>query len=125
MKDCLDSAQKDAVKANRFVFTLADGKFGAGEKMKNSNYWKPYASDTSFDPTDGAQKVTLVKNNAGIQNIKAGGAMFMAYQYVDADGRTGDAGYVGFAEDPNATSEDSAYALTATAALAMAAATLF
>ncbi len=99
--------------------------------MKDNKYWKLDASNCSFDAKDGAQTVTMMRTNAGLQKIKAGGAIFGDLIYTDTNGSMNQEAYLGFANDPDAadtdgeTEEDSAFAMTATAALAVAAAALF
>ncbi len=98
--------------------------------MKDAKYWKLSASNCAFDAADGAQTVTMMRTNAGLQKIKAGGAIFGDLIYTDESGRMQEEAYIGFANDPsdesdNETEEDSAFAMTATAALAVAAAALF
>jgi len=99
--------------------------------MKDAKYWKLSASNCAFDAADGAQTVTMMRTNAGLQKIKAGGAIFGDLIYTDASGRMQEEAYIGFANDPSVesdddgTEEDSAFTMTATAALAVAAAALF
>lgn len=103
--------------------------------MKDNKYWKLDAKNCAFDAKDGAQTVTMMRTNAGLQKIKAGGAIYGDLIYTDASGSLNTEAYLGFASDPNAVDntggdggdagEDSAFAMTATAALAVAAAALF
>lgn len=95
--------------------------------MKDAKFWKLSASNCAFDAKDGAQTVAMMKTNAGLQKIKAGGAIYGDVIYTDAAGRIEAGTYVGFANDPADDSgsdggdgEDSAFAMTATAALAVA-----
>lgn len=130
----ISSSQKTTVELNRFLFTLnAEGEFAANESMKDAKFWKLSAANCAFDAKDGAQTVTMMKTNAGLQKIKAGGAIYGDVIYTDATGRIETGAYIGFANDPADVDdndggdggEDSAFAMTATAALAVAAAALF
>jgi len=100
--------------------------------MKDNKYWKLDAKNCAFDAKDGAQTVTMMRTNAGLSKIKAGGAIYGDLIYTDASGSMNQETYLGFANDPDTEDksgdkdgEDSAFAMTATAALAVAAAALF
>lgn len=83
----LNTAEQNDLNSNRFVFTLdAEGKFGAQEKMKQAKYWALDAANTSYDATNGAQTVTMMRTNAGQADIKVGGAAASGFIFTDANG---------------------------------------
>ena len=115
----LNAAEADDLAANRFVFTLdAEGNFGAQEKMKQAKYWALDASATSYDATTGAQAVTMTRTNAGQADIKVGGAALGGIFFTDSAGTWKESGYMGWANDPDASG---ATGVTTYAALVVAA----
>ena len=115
----LNQAETNDLAANRFVFTLdAEGNFGAQEKMKQAKYWALDAANTSYDATTGAQTVTMMRTNAGQADIKVGGAALGGIFFTDSAGTWKESGYLGWANDPDASG---ATGVTTYAALVVAA----
>lgn len=80
-------------------------------------------SKSSFDATNGAQTVVIERKNAGVEEIKVGGAALVWVKYQDGNGTPQVIGgsYYKWADEPSSEQDDGASSLTATAALALAA----
>ena len=63
-------------------------------------------SETTFDDKNGIQTMTIMRTNAGLQKIKAGGAIFSDLFYLDGRDSMHASSYLGFANDPTDLDEE-------------------
>lgn len=109
----LTSGEKSTLNSQKMLWTITNGTLVGTKPAVDAKFWDVDAVNSSY--TDGgAQTTYLERTNAGVEDIKVGGACLVWYSFTDGDGTQNAGDYFKWANAESA----GAFSVSALAAVA-------